>query len=167
MYSLTEEQVNERFLRIENELTRKMGNHIKKSEIYILKALKALSENSLRNDHNSPSAEVTSDGENSISVQSVSHGLDSDQENIDPNESVIGAELNRHDRRVARYIFCQYIGGITGLSGKLYTKQVFLLLSNTTEHRHFFRGIQMFAVLLWMFLEKSSASGRLHPSSPK
>ena len=84
-------------MRTENELTRKMKDEVRKSENNILKALNVLSENPLRNDPNRPSAEITSDGKNTNSVQSASHGLDLDQENIDPNESFIGAEPNLHD----------------------------------------------------------------------
>ena len=45
--SLTEEQIDEASLNIENELTQKMRNEIKKSEIIELKALNFLSENSV------------------------------------------------------------------------------------------------------------------------
>ena len=44
--------------------------------------LKSMSENSLRDDHNSPSPEIILYGENTISVQPASHGLNWDQENI-------------------------------------------------------------------------------------
>ena len=71
----------------------------RKSENNILKALSSLSVNSLRDDHNGPSAEITSDGENRISVQPASHGQDSEQDNIDPNESFIGAQPSVHDNK--------------------------------------------------------------------
>ena len=71
-----------------------MKNEIRKSANIILKVLNSLSENSLRDDHNSPSTETTSDVENTISVEPASHGLNSD---IDPNESFIGAQPNIHD----------------------------------------------------------------------
>ena len=56
---LPEEQVNEISLRIENELTRKMRHEIRKSENNILKALNSFPENSIRNDHNGQSTEIT------------------------------------------------------------------------------------------------------------
>ena len=74
-----------------------MNDEIRKSENIILKALNALSMNPLRDDRNSPSADITSDGENTIPVQRASHGVDLDQENIDPHESFIGAQPNLHD----------------------------------------------------------------------
>ena len=76
-----------------------MKNEIRKSENNILKTLNSLSKNPLRDDRNSPNAEITSDGEKTISVQHESHGLDLDQENIDTNESFIGAQPNLHDTR--------------------------------------------------------------------
>ena len=95
--SLSEEQVDEISLRIENDSTRKMKNEIRKSRNNILKVLDSLSENSLRKDHNGSSAQITSDGAKVILVQPASHELDSDRENIDPNESFIGAQSNLHD----------------------------------------------------------------------
>ena len=71
-----------------------MEDEVKQSENDILKALISLSENSLRNDHNSPSTGLMSDGENAISVQLASHGLVSDQENIDPNEAFADIECH-------------------------------------------------------------------------
>ena len=88
----TNERLDEISLRLKNELTRKMGDEIKRWENGLLKVLNYLSENSLRNDHNSPSAGMMSDGENTILVELASHGLVSDQENIDPNESFVGAQ---------------------------------------------------------------------------
>ena len=74
-----------------------MKDEIGKSDNIILKALISLSENSLRNDHSGPSTEITPGGENTISVQPACHGLDSDQEIIDPNEYFIGAHSIFHD----------------------------------------------------------------------
>ena len=76
---------------MENELTRKMRDEIKKSEKIMLKALKSLSDNALRNDHNSPIADITSDGEKTISVQRACRRLDSEEENKDANESFFAA----------------------------------------------------------------------------
>ena len=78
-----------------------MRDEIRKSENIILKALKSLSENSLRNDHNLSVAMLTSDGVKTISVQPAPHELDSDQKNVDPNESFIGAQPNLYDRESA------------------------------------------------------------------
>ena len=69
----------------------------------ILEAFNSLSESSLRVDQNGPSAEVTSDGENTILVQPASQGLDSDQENTDLKESFIGAQPNLHDKDALTY----------------------------------------------------------------
>ena len=83
------------------QLTRKLTDDIRRSENNILNALNSLSENPLVDDHNGPSAELTSDGETTISVQRASHGLDSDPENIDPNEFFIGAQPNLLDTAIA------------------------------------------------------------------
>ena len=63
-----------------------MMDEIGKSEKKLPKTLNSLSQNSIRDDHNSPNAEIMPDGENTISVQFASDGLDSDQENFDPND---------------------------------------------------------------------------------
>ena len=55
-----------------------------------------MSENPPRGDLNGPSAEITSDGGNTISVTHASHGLDSKQENTTPIEFFIGAQSNLH-----------------------------------------------------------------------
>ena len=75
-----------------------MKDEIKKSENNILKALKSLLEDPLRNHSNDLSAEKTPAGENTISVQPASIGLDLDEENINPNESLIGAQPSFRDR---------------------------------------------------------------------
>ena len=85
-------------MRIENELTWKKKDEIRKSANNILKALNSLSENSLGDEYKGPSAEITSGGENTISVQPASHGLDSDQENIDPKEFFVGVQPIVHDK---------------------------------------------------------------------
>ena len=74
-----------------------MKNEIRKSGHILLKALTSQSKNSLRIDHNGPVAEITSDGAKTILVEHASQGLHSDRENIDPNESFIGAQPNLHD----------------------------------------------------------------------
>ena len=102
--SLTEHQVDEISFRIENELTRKMRDEIKKSENHIRKALNSLSENSLNDGYTSPSAETAPCGKNAISVQRASHELDSDQETIDPNESFVGAQTQSHDKMTSFWI---------------------------------------------------------------
>ena len=84
--SLTEEEVDEISLRIVNEMTRKKKDEIGESENIILEALNSLSENSLRDNHNGPSTEMLSDGENTTLVQPASHGLDSEQQIIGPKE---------------------------------------------------------------------------------
>ena len=82
---------------IENALTRKKQVEIRKSEKILLKALNYLSVNPLPDDRSDLSAEVTSDGENTISIQLASQELDLDEKNIVPNESFIGAQPNLHD----------------------------------------------------------------------
>ena len=74
-----------------------MKDQIRKSENNILKTLNSLSENPLDDNRNGPSADITSDGKNTNSVQLASHGPDLDQENIDLNESFIGAQPNLLD----------------------------------------------------------------------
>ena len=74
-----------------------MKDEIRISENNILKGLFSLSKNSLRDDHYGPSAEIASDCEYTISVQPASDRLDSDQENINPNESFIGVQPNLYD----------------------------------------------------------------------
>ena len=74
--SLTEEQVGEKSLSIETELTRKMRIHIKNSGHIKLEALNFF--HRTHYDHFSPNAEITSKGENTTQVQAESHGLDSD-----------------------------------------------------------------------------------------
>ena len=69
---------------------------IKKSESTILKFLSSLSENSLSSNNAYPNADVASDSENIIVVQSTSHGLDSDQENVDPDGSFDGTLVRSH-----------------------------------------------------------------------
>ena len=101
----TEEEVNDITLRIENEITGKMEYDIRKEENNILKALNSLSEKSLRDDHNSLSTEITSDGENMISVQPASHGLDSDQDNIDP--MIIMNRLSAHNQTFITTSICR------------------------------------------------------------
>ena len=54
--SVTEERVDEISLRIENEITQKLKDEIKKSENNILRTLNSLSENSLRDYQNGSSA---------------------------------------------------------------------------------------------------------------
>ena len=74
-----------------------MKDEIRNSENNILKPLISLSKNSLRDDHNGPSAEIASGCEYTILAQPASHRLDSDQENINPNESFIGVQPNHYD----------------------------------------------------------------------
>ena len=74
-----------------------MKDEIRKSENKILKFLKSLSGNQVPDDRNGGRAEITSDGENTIFVQFASHGLDLDQEDIDPREFFVGAHPNLHD----------------------------------------------------------------------
>ena len=95
--SLTEGLADEVSLRIEDVLSRKMRYEFRKLENSILKALNSLSENSLRDDCNSPSSEITSDCENTISVQPASHGQDLYQEKFVSIESFIGAPPNFSD----------------------------------------------------------------------
>ena len=71
---------------------RKLGNLR-----FLLKALNSLSQDPLSNHRNYPSAEITIDGANTISVQSESHGLNLDQENINPSKPFIDAQSNIHD----------------------------------------------------------------------
>ena len=84
-------------LRKEIEITWKLKDEIKKSKNNILKKLTYPLENSLRDDHNVLSAEITSDGENTIWVQPAFHGLHSDRENIDPKECFIGVKPSVHE----------------------------------------------------------------------
>ena len=70
-----------------------------------MKALNSLSENLLNDGYSNPSAETAPCGKNTISVQPASHGLDSDQEIIDPIESFVGAQSHPHDTSV--FIFFQ------------------------------------------------------------
>ena len=42
---------------------------------------------------------MTSDGKNLIPVQPVSHGLDSNDENFDPNETFRGTQSNLYDKQ--------------------------------------------------------------------
>ena len=66
---LTVEQVDKIPLRIENESTRILKEEMRISENNLQEALNSLSENSIVNDHNGPSADITPDGKNTIWVQ--------------------------------------------------------------------------------------------------
>ena len=103
----TEEEFNEISLRIENEITGKMEYEIRKAENNILKALSSLSQKSLSDDHSSSSTEITSDGENMILVQPASHGLDSDQDNIDP--MIIMNPLSTHNQTFITTSICREV----------------------------------------------------------
>ena len=74
-----------------------MKDEIERTENTILRALWSLPENSLRDDHNIPSAEIT-DGGNVKLVQITSRGPESDQENFYPNELFIGAQPQPYSR---------------------------------------------------------------------
>ena len=75
-----------------------MGDEIRKPAEKALKAITSLSEISIRVEHNGPSAEKMSHGENTISAQPASQRLDSHQENKDPNASFTGAQPNFHEK---------------------------------------------------------------------
>ena len=69
----------------------------------ILRALSSLSENSLRDDHNSPSAEITSYGENVNLVESISRGPESDQQNFGCNKTFIGTQPHSYDNTLSSF----------------------------------------------------------------
>ena len=79
-------------MRIGKQSIREKRDEIKKSENIRLKALKFFPESSVRDEHNSPGAEITSAGEDMILVQPASHGLDLEQENIGLFELLVGAQ---------------------------------------------------------------------------
>ena len=111
--SLTEEEMVGITQQIENELTKKMKDEIKKTENSVLRALGSPSENSLRDDHNSPIAEMKSDGENVNLVQTMSRGPESVQKKFGPNETFIGAQPHPDDSLRLSSIFNNHKAKIT------------------------------------------------------
>ena len=74
-----------------------MQYEIKETEKAVLRALSSLSENSPLDDHNSPSFEMKSDGENVNLVQTTPRGSESDQKKFGPNGTFIGAQPHPYD----------------------------------------------------------------------
>ena len=97
-YSSTDEQVDEISLRIENKLTKKRRDKIKKSKNTILKALISPSVNSPNNSNvYYLSSDVAPNSENISFVRSTSHGFDSDQEKLGPDGSTADTQVPTHD----------------------------------------------------------------------
>ena len=94
--SLTEEQVDEISLTIANEPTRKMSYEIKSLEITHLKALSFLSENI---NNVSPCADIESDNNNMMLVQSSSERSESDREHVTLEGMFNGTLTDLYDTR--------------------------------------------------------------------
>ena len=102
--SLTGEEVDERFLKIENKLIQKRKDGIKKLEITMLKALSSMSEISPNVKNVQMYADNTPDNNDVTLVQSSSHRLDSDQENVDLDGIFNDTQTNSDDTLSSRII---------------------------------------------------------------
>ena len=94
---LTDEQIADISQPIENKIARKVKDEIRRTENTFLKALGFLRENPLLGEITSMDAEVTPGEESANMGQFGYHGLESDQENLDPGDSYASVQPDVHD----------------------------------------------------------------------